>query len=135
MQTDQTPTTNSQLPAPRIALVHDWLNQKIGGGERVLLKLAELYPEAPIYTLLYDKTNFGPLIEPARIRTSWLQRLPKFLRQRPRYLLPFIRRAVENFDFSYFEIVLSSSVAFTKNIITRPETLHICYCHSPMRFA
>lgn len=119
----------------KVAIVHDWLNQKVGGGERVLLKLAALYPEAPIYTLLYEPKKFGELLPAERIRTSHLQRLPAWLRRHSRYLLPFIPRAIESFDFTGFDVVLSSSVAFSKNIITRPETLHVCYCHAPMRFA
>ncbi len=120
---------------PRVALVHDWLNRPIGGGERVLLELARLYPEAPVHTLLFDPGRYRGRLDPARVRTSWLQRLPARLRDRPRYLLPLIPSAVEAWDLSGFDVVLSSSVAFVKNVITAPPTLHVCYCHSPMRFA
>jgi exopolysaccharide biosynthesis WecB/TagA/CpsF family protein len=120
---------------PRIALVHDWLNRPIGGGERVLLELARLYPEAPVYTLLFDARPYAGELDPARIRTSWLQRLPEQVRSHPRYLLPLIPAAVEAWDLSGFDVVLSSSVAFVKNVTTPASTLHICYCHSPMRFA
>lgn len=121
--------------APRVALVHDWLNRPIGGGERVLLELARLYPNAPIHTLLFDPGRYAGRLDPTRVRTSWLQRLPAALRDRPRYLLPLIPSAVEAWDLSGFDVVLSSSVAFVKNVITAPPTLHVCYCHSPMRFA
>jgi exopolysaccharide biosynthesis WecB/TagA/CpsF family protein len=120
---------------PRIALVHDWLNRPIGGGERVLLELARLYPDAPIYTLLFDASRYAGEIDPARVRTSWLDRLPERLRSRPRYLLPLIPAAIGAWDLSGFDIVLSSSVAFVKNVTTPASTLHVCYCHSPMRFA
>jgi exopolysaccharide biosynthesis WecB/TagA/CpsF family protein len=120
---------------PRIALVHDWLNRPIGGGERVLLELARLYPEAPVYTLLFDPERYADQLDPARVRASWLQRLPVSLRSHPRYLLPLIPAAVESWDLSGFDVVVSSSVAFVKNVITPPSTLHVCYCHAPMRFA
>jgi exopolysaccharide biosynthesis WecB/TagA/CpsF family protein len=120
---------------PRIALVHDWLNRPIGGGERVLLELARLYPEAPIYTLLFDAARYAGELDPARVRTSWLERLPEPVRSHPRYLLPLIPAAVEAWDLSGFDVVLSSSVAFVKNVTTPASTLHVCYCHSPMRFA
>ena len=120
---------------PRIALVHDWLNRPIGGGERVLLELARLYPEAPVYTLLFDARAYAGELDPARVRTSWLQRLPEQVRSHPRYLLPLIPAAVGAWDLSGFDVVLSSSVAFVKNVTTPASTLHVCYCHSPMRFA
>jgi exopolysaccharide biosynthesis WecB/TagA/CpsF family protein len=119
----------------RLALVHDWLNRPIGGGERVLLELARLYPDAPVYTLLFDPPQYAGHLDPARVRTSWLQRLPASLLSRPRYLLPLIPAAVEAWDLSGFDVVVSSSVAFVKNVVTPASTLHVCYCHAPMRFA
>jgi glycosyltransferase involved in cell wall biosynthesis len=118
----------------KVALVHDWLNTKLGGGEKLFMEIAELYPEAPVYTLIYNESLYTNLIDPARVRTSFLQRWPNFLKNRPRYLLPLIPIAVEQFDFSSYDLVISSSTAWAKSIITRPETLHLCYCHSPMRF-
>ncbi len=118
----------------KVALVHDWLNNKVGGGERVLFQLAELFPDAPIYTLVFSAPKYAGLIDPSRVRTSSLQHLPKILHERSRYLLPLIPTAVEQFDFSAYDVVISSSAAWVKNIITKPETLHICYCHTPMRF-
>jgi exopolysaccharide biosynthesis WecB/TagA/CpsF family protein len=120
---------------PRIALVHDWLARPVGGGERVLLELARLYPDAPVYTLLFDGRRYAGQLDPARIRTSWLQRLPEALRSHPRYLLPLIPAAVAAWDLSAYDVVLSSSVAFVKNVTTPASTLHVCYCHAPMRFA
>lgn len=118
----------------RVALVHDWLNTKFGGAERVLAQLTEIYPEAPIYTLLFDPVAVGDRIDHDRIKPSVLQRAPGFLRRRSRYLLPFIPSAIEQFDLTDYDLVISSSSAFAKGVITRPETMHICYCHTPMRF-
>lgn len=97
----------------------------------MLLKLAELYPDAPVYTLIYNQNNF-PELE-GRIKESFLGRFPGFIKSRQRYLLPYVPAAVESFDFSGYDVVISSSCAFVKNIITGPDTLHICYCHSPAR--
>lgn len=116
----------------KVALVHDWLNQKAGGAEKVLEVLAEMYPEAPIYTLVYNPEKFNYPRE--RIHTSYLQKMPGFLKKRSRYLLPLIPGAVESWDFSQYDVVISSSSAFVKNIVTPETTEHICYCHTPMRF-
>jgi glycosyltransferase involved in cell wall biosynthesis len=107
----------------------------MGGGERVLLELAAMYPEAPVHTLLFDPLRFEGRLDPGRIRTSWLQRLPAGLRRRPRLLLPLIPSAVEAWDFAAYDVVISSSVAFVKNVLTPVSTVHITYCHAPMRFA
>lgn len=119
----------------KIALVHDWLNSRVGGSERLFIELANLYPDAPIYTLLYRPDYYRGLIDPKRVRSSSLSRLPRALTDRPRYLLPLIPAAIEQFDFSGFDIVISSSNAFSKSILTSPATTHISYCNSPMRFA
>lgn len=116
----------------KVALVHDWLNTKKGGAENVLETMAEMFPKAPIYTLLYNNELFSYPDE--RIRTSYLQQLPQFIKNRSRYLLPLIPSAVESWDFSEYDIVLSSSSAFVKNIITPETTHHVCYCHTPARF-
>lgn len=117
----------------KIALVHDWLNQKNGGAEQVLAELADMYPNTPIYTMIYNPELFD--YDTERIHTSYLQSMPDFIKSRSRYLLPFIPSAIESWDFSDFDLVISSSAAFAKNIIPGESTLHICYCHSPMRFA
>ncbi len=118
----------------KVAIVHDWLNTKMGGAENLLVEMAAMYPDAPIYTLIYDPMAVGDAIDPQRIRTSRLQKAPGFLKKRPRYLLPFIPAAIEQFDLSEYDLVLSQSGAWAKGVITKPETLHICYCNSPMRF-
>jgi len=118
---------------PKIAIVHDFLTY-FGGAERVLISLHNLYPKAPIYTLLYDENKMKRYFPDAKIRTSFLNKLPKFLRKRKKYLLPFMPTAAETFDLRDFDIVISSSSSFAKGIITKPKTTHICYCHTPTRF-
>lgn len=117
----------------KIALVHDYLVQ-YGGAERVLEAFTELFPYAPIYTLIYDKTAMNGVFEDKCIYTSFLQNLP-FSRKRHRFFPPLMPLAIEQFDFSKYDIVLSDSSSYAKGIITRPETLHICYMHTPMRYA
>ncbi len=118
----------------KIAFVHDFL-LKLGGAERVLKVLCDMFPDAPIYTLLYDKENVGHIFPEHKIRTSHIQTFPKFFRKRQKYLLPFFPEAIERFDFSRFDLVLSSSSAFAHGALTPLGTKHICYCHSPMRYA
>jgi glycosyltransferase involved in cell wall biosynthesis len=117
----------------RVALVHDYLNQ-YGGAERVLEVLHELYPDAPIYTSLFDSTTMPSQFRSWDIRTSFLQRIPGSHRIY-RSLLPLYPLAFESFDFSAYDVVLSNSSAWAKGIITPPNTLHVCYCLSPMRWA
>lgn len=117
----------------KIALVHDYLVQ-YGGAERVLECFAELFPYAPIYTLIYDKEAMHGVFAGKDIRTSYLQRIP-LARKKHRMFPPLMPQAIEQFDFSKYDIVLSDSSSFAKGIITDPETLHICYMHTPMRYA
>src|SRR3989344_2589270 len=116
----------------KIALVHEYLNQ-FGGAERMLLVLSSIFPDAPIYTLFYDKNATGGVFEEREIRTSFLQSMPlvkKYHRGFP-LLMPL---AVEQFDFSDFDVVISISASFAKGIITKPYTKHICICLTPPRF-
>lgn len=117
----------------KVALVHDFLTQ-YGGAERVLEVFCKMFPEAPIYTLLYDKEKMKGRFKDKDIRTSFLQKFPKFLRNRKRLLLPFMPTAPETFDLRDFDLVISSSGAWSKGIVTRLNTVHVCYMHSPMRF-
>lgn len=117
----------------RIALVHDYLVQ-YGGAERVLEAFSELFPYAPIYTLIYDREAMHGKFADKRIYTSFLQHLP-FARKRHRLFPPLMPLAIEQFDFTKYDIVLSDSSSYAKGIITRPETLHVCYMHTPMRYA
>jgi glycosyltransferase involved in cell wall biosynthesis len=117
----------------RIALVHDYLVQ-CGGAEKVLECFCEIFPYAPIYTIVYDKNLMHGMFDNKNIRTSYLQKIP-FAPTRHRIFPPLMPMAIEQFDFSDYDIVLSDSSAYSKGIITNPETLHICYMHTPMRYA
>lgn len=117
----------------KVALVHDYLT-RMGGAERVLLELAAMFPEAPIYTFLYDEAKMGRYFPAERVRASFLQKLPKWWRTRPKYLLPLMPVAPETFDLREFDLVISSSSAFAKGVVTRPKTAHVNYCHNPARF-
>jgi len=116
----------------RVALVHDYLNQ-YGGGERVLETLCEIFPRAPIFTLLYSERATGKVFKDREIHTSFLQKIP-FTKKYHRMFPMLMPLAIEQFDFSYFDLVVSSSASFAKGIITKPKTRHICYCMTPTRF-
>jgi glycosyltransferase involved in cell wall biosynthesis len=114
-----------------VAIIHDWLNG-MRGGERVLESLLELYPDATIYTLFHERGTVSPRIESHRIVTSWLNRVPGIYRLY-RNFLPLFPAAIESFDVTGFDLIISSSHAVAKGI--RPgNTSHICYCHTPMRY-
>jgi len=117
------------MKKPKIALVHDFL-QSFGGAERVTLALSDIFPDAPIYTLTYNP-KLSKYFRGKKIIVSSLQKY-KFLPTK--FLLPFYAGAIEEFDFSDFDIVISSSNSFAKNIITSADTIHISYIHSPMRY-
>jgi glycosyltransferase involved in cell wall biosynthesis len=117
----------------KVALVHDWLTGQ-RGGEKVLEVLAELFPKAPIFTLFHFRGSQTDIIESREIRTSFLQNLP-FLRKRYRYYLPLFPLAVELFDLGAFDLVISSSHCVAKGAIPAPDSLHISYIHSPIRYA
>lgn len=121
------------MRAMKVALVHDFL-VKMGGAERVLEVLADMYPDAPIYTLLYDEEKCGWFFPPERVRPSFLQKFPDFIRKRQRYLFPLMPRAIESFDLSEFDLIISSSNAYAHGVLTPSHALHVCYCHSPMRY-
>jgi len=117
---------------PKIALVHDYLIQD-GGAERVLLAFHELYPRAPIFTLFHHPEHTHEGFKHADIRVSALNRLP-FAQKRYQWYLPFMAEAIENFDLTGYDIVLSSSSSFAKGVIADPNGVHICYLHTPTRF-
>lgn len=116
----------------RIAIVCDWLTN-FAGAERVILKLHKMFPNAPIYTSIYNKDKM-PGFENAVIRTSFMQDFP-FAKKKHQWYLPFYPLAFEQMDLSKYDIVISSCHSASKGIVTKPETLHISYCHSPMRYA
>ena len=117
----------------RVALVHDWLTG-MRGGEKVLETIASLYPAAPIYTLLHVKGSVSPALESHDIRTSFVQRLPGAARHYRQYL-PLFPRAIESFDLRGYDFVISTSHCVAKSVVVPPATPHLCYCHSPMRYA
>ncbi len=116
----------------KVALIHDHLAQD-GGAEKVLKCFSELFPRAPIYTLLYEKRHVDKHFFDKTIETSIIQRLPGGVKHYQWYM-PFMPMAVEFFDLNHYDLVISSSSAFSKGVITSPYTLHICYCHSPTRY-
>jgi glycosyltransferase involved in cell wall biosynthesis len=118
---------------PRVAISHEWLTIP-GGSEKVVLELLDLFPNADIYTSVYDPGPWPEAVRRARVHTSFLDRLPGARRHYPR-LLPFMNAAFESFDLSGYDLVISSNHACAKNVITGPGTLHVCYCHTPMRYA
>lgn len=125
------PATREDETAMKVALVHDWLTN-LAGSERVLLALHELYPDAPIHTSVYLPEEF-PDLEGAEVRTSFLQKVPGAKTRHQAFSL--LRTvAFERFDLSAYDVVISSSHAEAKGVITRPETLHICYCYTPVRY-
>jgi glycosyltransferase involved in cell wall biosynthesis len=116
----------------KVALIHDHLAQD-GGAEKVLKVLADMFPEAPIYTLLYEKKNANKYFKNRHIETSIIQNLPGGIKHYQWYM-PFMPMAVEFFDLKGYDLVISDASAFAKGVITSPETLHICYCHTPTRY-
>lgn len=118
--------------APKVALVHDWLVSQ-RGGENVLLQLAKMFPTAPIFTLVHQKHSVDPLLEMHEITTSFIQKLPG-APKRFRHYLPLFPTAIERFDFSKFDIVISTSHCVAHGISTHKQQAHIAYVHTPMRY-
>jgi glycosyltransferase involved in cell wall biosynthesis len=116
----------------KIALVHDFLTQN-GGAEKVLQAFKKAYPEAPIYVLFADKNKFAPTFNPTDIRESFLAKMP-FILSKYRYYLSMMPSAIESLNLNDFDVVLSSVSAFAKGVITKPETVHVSYCHTPTRY-
>ncbi|HEY3268024.1 MAG TPA: glycosyltransferase [Armatimonadota bacterium] len=116
----------------KVALVHDWLNQ-YGGAERVLEDFHTLYPEAPVFVSMYDRERMPAEYRDWDIRTTWMQRLP-LVKKKHQPFMPLYPIAFESFDLSGYDVVLSSSSAFCHGVLTRAETCHVCYCHTPTRF-
>jgi glycosyltransferase involved in cell wall biosynthesis len=118
---------------PRVAVVHDWLTIP-GGSEDVVMELLNMFPQAELFTSVYDPAPWPEVITGRPVHPSPLNRIPGATRHYP-MLLPLMTAALRSFDFSRFDLVLSSSHACAKNVRTRPGVLHVCYCHTPMRYA
>ncbi len=116
----------------QVALVHDWLTG-MRGGERVLEVLCELYPEAPIYTLFFQPKKISHTILNHKIHSSFLNKFP-FVSRYYRYLLPLFPYAIEAFNLTQYDLVISTSHCVAKGVITGAESIHISYTHTPMRY-
>lgn len=136
---NETPTQGSAVaggsgiaPGLRVAIVHHWFVRR-GGGERVVEALAELLPQADLFTLVMDPAALGGALVGRRLRTSFLQFLPG-TRRHHRLFLPLFPLALEQFDLRGYDLVLSSESGPSKGVVTGAGTCHLCYCHSPMRY-
>lgn len=116
---------------PKVALVFDWLTNW-GGAERCDMLLHEMWPEAPIYTLIYNKKKM-PEFANADVRTSYLNRAP-LAKKKWQFYLHYMPCAVEQFDLTEYDIVITTSHSCAKGVITKPSTLNICYLYSPTRY-
>lgn len=131
------PVTSTNSPSPktplRVAIVHDWLTN-MGGAEPLVLELHKLYPDAPIYTSVYDKQRMAAFAD-CDVRTTYLQKvLPKFLRYK-HILWPVLRaHAFRKLDMSAYDLIISSSTAESKSVKKKPGAIHICYCNTPTRY-
>ena len=117
----------------KIAIAHDWLTG-VGGAEKVVMNFKEIYTNAPIYTTVYAEEMVDEALKNIDVRTTFIQKYKKAKTNHQKYF-PFMPFAWEQFDFNEYDIVLSSSTSCAKGIITPPDTMHICYCNSPMRYA
>lgn len=115
----------------KVALVYDRVN-KFGGAERVLQGLHEIYPDAPLYTSVYNKET-APWADGFDVRTTFLQNIP-YARTNHEYFAWFAPLAFESFDFSEYDLVVSITSEYAKGIITKPKTFHVCYCLTPTRY-
>ncbi|MEI8067858.1 MAG: glycosyltransferase [Candidatus Shapirobacteria bacterium] len=132
---DQNSQINSRsLPKDnlKVALFYDWLNQW-GGAEKVLLDLIKLYPDAPIYTLVYDPKKTSWLPKNVKVITSFINKLP-FSKKNNIFYTPLYSIALEQFDFSQYDVVISTTSVSGHCLITQPETLFLCYLHNINRY-
>jgi len=116
----------------KVVLVHDHLNQ-IGGAERVVRSCHKIWKNAPLYTLVHDEKKIKDFFNSLKIKSSFIQKLP-FALSHLRWYLWLMPSAIESFDVSEYDVVLSSASAFGKGAIAPPNSLHICYCHTPTRY-
>lgn len=116
----------------KTALVHDWLTG-MRGGEKVLEVICEIFPEDDLYTLVHIPGSVSKIIENRKIYTSFIQKLPD-VEKNYRYYLPLMPAAISQFDLSSYDLVISSSHCVAKGVKVGKNTLHICYCHTPMRY-
>ncbi|MDI6619040.1 MAG: glycosyltransferase family 4 protein [Clostridiales bacterium] len=117
----------------KIAIVHDWLTD-MGGAERIIINFKEIYPSAPIYTSIYNPDKLDDTLKNINVKTSFLQDR-KGARENHQKYFPLMPMAFESFDLNKYDVILSSSTSCAKGVITKPETMHVCYCNTPMRYA
>ena len=116
----------------RVALVHDWLTG-MRGGEKCLEVLCEMFPRADLYTLVHERGSVSPAIENRRVVESWIARLPMG-RRAYRWFVPLYPLAIESFDLSRYDLIVSTSHCAAKGALTRADALHVCYCFTPVRY-
>ena len=120
------------MTSPKVALIHDWLTG-MRGGEYVLEGIAELYPTADIFTLVYVPEKISGKISSHKIHMSWMQKIPGAV-ERYRHFLPLMPKMIESFDLSGYDLIISSSHCVAKGIKKPPGATHISYVHAPMRY-
>jgi glycosyltransferase involved in cell wall biosynthesis len=130
---EQTAASAPAWAGLRVVLVHDWLTG-MRGGEKVLESICRLFPSAELLTLVHERQSVSALIESRRIRTSLIQRLP-WPSRLYRHYLPLFPVAIEQFDLDDVDLVISTSHCAAKSVVPTGRALHVCYCHSPMRYA
>jgi len=125
-------SVRAELAKLRVAIVHYWFVGR-AGGERVVEALAEIFPQADLFSLVADRATLAPILQKRKMQTSFLQKVPgaRTFHRHFLFLQPF---ALEQFDLSEYDLVISSESGPAKGVITSPKTCHICYCHSPMRY-
>ena len=125
-------SANTELSSLRVAIVHYWFVGR-AGGERVVEALAELFPQADLFALVANPEVLAPTLRTRKLQTSFLQHVPGAIRFHRHFL--FLQAiALEQFDLSNYDLVISSESGPAKGVITSSKTCHICYCHSPMRY-
>lgn len=117
----------------KVAIVHDWLTN-MGGAEQVVINMKKCFQDAPIYTSLYTPNKLSKELQNIDVRTSSLQKKNKKEINHKKYY-PFMPVAFERFDLNEYDVVISSSSCCAKGVITKPGSVHVCYCHTPMRYA
>jgi glycosyltransferase involved in cell wall biosynthesis len=125
-------SVGAELSKLRVAIVHYWFIGR-AGGERVVEALAEIFPQADIFSLVVDHSTLAPILQNRKLQTSFLQRVPG-AKKFHRHFLFLQPLALEQFDLSDYDLVISSESGPAKGVITSSKTCHICYCHSPMRY-
>lgn len=126
------PSVDADLSKLRVAIIHYWFVGR-AGGERVVESLAEVFPQADLFSLVADRSTLAPILQNRRLQTSFLQRIPGATKFH-RHFLFLQPLALEQFDLSDYDLVISSESGPAKGVITSSRTCHVCYCHSPMRY-